>query len=370
MFALPWWSIACAALAALAFAACARVTPEQRLAGLWDAYRANYMSADGYVIDPLRSGQVTSEAQSYALLQAAWLRDRQTFDRVLHWTTTHLQRPDGLFSWLWDPAGGGRIVDANSATDAEIDTAFALIIAADAFDEPAYRDEAARLVRAIRTHASLAVGDAWFPSAGNWAGPERVVNLSYFAPYAFAYFDALDPGSGWLRAIDIGYQLLAATTGGRPARLPPDFMRVTDEGMPAPLPPSSALSSRFSFDGIRIPWRIEMDCRLRGEPRACAAQPLVGRLRDLLARDRLLVSGYALDGRPESRQESLSFYGALLPSLARTSPDEAATWRRSRLSERQLAQVRDAQNRYYDANWIWFGLALADSIAVSRTPKM
>lgn len=360
--------IVCCVLA-LVVTNCARVTPERRLSLMWSAYRANHMTDAGYAIDPLRSGHVTSEAQSYALLQSAWLGDRETFDRVLHWTKTHLQRPDGLFSWLWDPAADGRIVDANTATDGDIDIAFALIIAADAFREPAYRDEAARIVRAIRQHASLRVGDDWFPSAGNWAGPDRVVNLSYFAPYAFAYFDALDPGAGWLRAIDIGYQLLADTTRGRPARLPPDFMSVTADGAVTPLPDTSRLSEEFSFDAIRIAWRIEMDCRLRSERRACAAQPLIGRAKDILARDGRLVSRYSVGGHPQTSQESLSFYGALLPSFSRAHPDIAQAWRQGRLSDRSLTELGEAKNRYYDANWVWFGLALADGVAVARTPR-
>ena len=363
------WGLPAVVLLTVLTSSCKQVTAEERLSTMWEAYRANYMSPDGYVRDPLRSGQVTSEAQSYALLQAAWLRDRTTFDRVWRWTTTTLKRPDGLFSWLWDPSTG-RIVDANSATDAETDIAFALIVAADAFRDPSYRQQAVEIVQAVRMHASMPVGDGWFPSAGNWAGAERVVNLSYFAPYAYAYFDVLDPNQRWREAIDIGYRLLEATTSGNPHRLPPDFMRVTADGTPEPLAETSTLSRRFSYDGIRIPWRIEMDCRLRRDSRACAAQPLVGRLNDLLASDGRLVSRYSLDGRAESTEESLSFYGALLPSFSRSLPDQAQTWRRTRLSDRQLGRLKDARDRYYDANWVWFGFALADDVVIARTPKL
>jgi endo-1,4-beta-D-glucanase Y len=363
-----WRAWALAALSIL-ISSCRQVTPEERLSAMWEAYRATYVAPEGYAHDPLRSGQVTSEAQSYALLQSAWLRDRATFDRVLRWTDQHLKRPDGLLSWLWDPATG-RIIDANSATDAETDIAFALIVAADAFDEPAYRERARDVLAAIRSHASLPIGDGWFPSAGNWAAADRVVNLSYFAPYAYAYFDALDPGQGWDRAIDIGYRLLDATTRGTPARLPPDFVRVSIDGVVSPLPDTSTLSRLFSFDGIRIPWRIEMDCRLRRDPRACVDQPLVGRLRELLRRDGRLVTSYTMDGRAEGTRESLSFYGALLPVLSRTVPDDAREWRSTRLSDRQLSRLRRAKDRYYDANWVWFGFALADNLAVTRSPRI
>jgi endo-1,4-beta-D-glucanase Y len=344
--------------------------PEQSLRELWTAYQSNYMSPEGYVADPLRNGQVTSEAQSYALLQAVWLHDRSAFERVLDWTNRHLRRHDGLYSWLWDPADGGRIVDANSATDADTDIAFALIMASTIFGRPEYRDEAVQIISAIRTVASLPLRGDWFPSAGNWASGDRVINLSYFAPYAYAYFDRLDADRGWSRAIDIGYDLLEKATRGAPARLPADFLVLTAEGTVEPLPAHSTLSRFFSYDGIRIVWRIDADCRLRRYVRACAAQPLLRRLAELWARDGKLVARYSTSGRAETSEQSLSFYGALLPAMARAYPEIANRWRRLHLSERQLTSLRSATNRYYDANWVWFGLAAADGLLAARTPAI
>ena len=42
----------------------------------------------------------------------------------------------------------------------------------------------------------------WFPTAGNWANNERLVNLSYFLPYAYPEFDKLDPEGQWLAAVN------------------------------------------------------------------------------------------------------------------------------------------------------------------------
>ena len=122
------------------------------LDALWRAYR------DRYVLPPAKSSircgsrQVTSEAQSYALVRAVWMRDRATFERVLAWTDAHLRRPDGLYAWLWDPATA-RVLDANSATDGDIEIAYALAMASVVFDRPAYATQARDIVRAIRTQA-------------------------------------------------------------------------------------------------------------------------------------------------------------------------------------------------------------------------
>jgi hypothetical protein len=344
---------------------------EDRLAAMWTAYRGHYMHPGGDVRDPLRDGRVTSEAQSYALLQAAWLRDRDTFERVRHWTDAHLRRPDGLYAWLWDPGGSGRIVDANTATDADIDIAFALTIAAVVFERPDYADEARRIVRAIREVASVQIGQDRLPSAGNWAQRERIINLSYFAPYAFAYFEQLDPDAGWLRTIDIGYDLVAKATAGRPLRLPADFAVVTAAGELADLPRSSTLGRSFSYDAIRIVWRLEAACRLGLPDNRCGEPSLLGaRLDDLWRRDGRFAAAYDWDGRARSSEESLSFYGAFLPTFSRHLPNTAESWRDTVLTPRTLADLARSSRRYYDANWVWFGLALEDGFIVRRTPSI
>lgn len=367
------------ALAALVLAltlpelACSRAprfdAPESRLRWLWQGYSAHYLHDDGYVRDPSRDGGlVTSEAQSYALLQALWLGDREVFDRVLAWTRVQLRRDDGLHSWLWNPRTG-RIDDANTATDADVDIAFALALASVTFGDASYAAEARGIARAIRRHATLDVGDGWVVSAGNWAGAERVTNLSYFAPYAYEYFDRLDPDAGWPGAVITGYDLLERALARPRVRLPEDFIRVTAAGDIEPLPASSTLGRLFSFDAIRILWRVELDCRLTRRRRACTASTrMVEVLAPLAKRDRGFYAAYDAEGTPRSTIRSTSFYGAFLPAFARTRPAVAAAWRGAPLSDGQLAVVRAAGHRYYDANWAWFGLALADGVIPARTP--
>lgn len=158
------------------------------LARAWEAYKRTYIHTDGYVRDPSRGeGEVISEAQGYALLRSVWMRDEETFLRTWHWTERHLRRADGLYSWRWTPGGGGRVLDANSASDADQEIALALLLASRVFDRPVLKDRARDLLQAIRRHESIAVRAGWLPAAGNWAVTGRVINLSYFLPYAYPY---------------------------------------------------------------------------------------------------------------------------------------------------------------------------------------
>jgi endo-1,4-beta-D-glucanase Y len=334
----------------------------------WSAYKQTYLHADGYVLDPGRGdGEVTSEGQGYALLRAAWLGDRPTFDRVLDWTERHLRRGDGLFSWRWSPKAGGRILDPNTASDADQEIAFALILASRAFHRAPLADRARELLESIRAHESLRAGEGWFPAAGNWALADRIVNLSYFLPYAYPYFARLDPQGDWAAATRTGYALIASVRRRPGLRLIPDFMTMTEDGEAGMLPGHVGLSGDFSSDAMRLYFRVALDCQLHRRTNACADPLGATDLTDLLARDGRLFTRYRTDGSPLERSESISFYAIALPFLQAHAPAAGQAIRHDRLSESVLDGVLSGRQRYYDANWVWFGLAAADDLITTKT---
>jgi endo-1,4-beta-D-glucanase Y len=342
-------------------------TVEDALSESWAAYKQKYLRSDGYVFDP-RRGYVTSEGQGYALLRAALMRDREAFERVLAWTQEHLRRPDGLYAWLWSPEEGGAIVDENTATDADQEIALALILAAEAFDREEYRSQAQSILRAIRAEEAVSTPNGWFPAAGNWAVEERIVNLSYFLPYAYPYFARVDPEGDWMQVRETGYDLLRRTLGRPETRLIPDFMALEPDGTVAALPDSSSLGRNFSFDAMRIFWRVAMDCKLHQNRRACADPARSGVVADLLARDGALFSTYTTSGRVLDETPSVSFYGSVLPALRLHRPRLAESLRRATINASTLAALAEKPKRYYDMNWVWFGLAADAGMIARRVP--
>lgn len=126
----------------------------------------------------------------------------------------------------------------------------------------------------------------------------------------------------------------------------------------------------FSYDAIRISWRLEMACRLAGDAQACRlSEALVGRVQALARRDGRVFTQYAVDGSARNAEEATSVYAAFLPAFARVAPEVAREWRATHLSVEALDALMRAPNRYYDANWAWFGLAAADGILEARTPS-
>ena len=101
----------------------------------WVSYRQHFISPDGRVVLTEQGDGTISEAQAYALLRALWAGDEETFARVVTWTRANLSRErekgDHLLAWQWGkkPDGSWGVLDWNSASDADLDYALALLLA-------------------------------------------------------------------------------------------------------------------------------------------------------------------------------------------------------------------------------------------------
>jgi hypothetical protein len=56
--------------------------------------------------------------------------------------------------------------------------------------------------------------------------------------------------------------------------------------------------------------------------------------------------------------------------MTRVVPQRARRWRVRELGDDALDQLMRVDDRYYDANWAWFGLAAADGVLARRTPSL
>ncbi len=249
-------------------------------------YLSRQFERNGAFVDA--EGRVTSEAQSYALLRAVWSDDRALFDRGLAWTRAHLMRPDGLPSWLWQ----GRVVDTNTASDADVDIALALLMAGRRWDAPTLVEEGRRMVGAIWEREVAVVSGTPYMTAGDWAveGPVLALNPSYFAPYAYQVFAEVDPEHDWTALVDSSYRVLfdaarASFGADRSAGLPPDWVgldRRTGALVPLELP--GMATTRYGYDAARSYWRVSLHRLWNGDGRAWAFLQQAGFLRDEVTR--------------------------------------------------------------------------------------
>jgi hypothetical protein len=214
------------------------------------AFFGRYMEPHGRVVRRDQGDDTVSEAQAYALLLAVAAGDRDRFARVWGWTDSHLRRADGLLAWRW---ANGRVVDATPAADADLDTAWALALAAARFGNPTYAESARNMAGSILREETVPTSLGPVLVAGPWARgtSASVVDPSYFSPPAYSALAQLTNDGRWSRLAETSVAVLRQLTAS-PARLPPDWATVTSQGRAADSPgPNGAPTAVYGLDAAR-----------------------------------------------------------------------------------------------------------------------
>lgn len=344
------------------------------LADLWRVYKDTYLEeGTRRTIDRQGGGITTSEGQSYTMLRAVWMDDQQTFAESWQWTKDNLQRDDYLMSWKFGqrPDGSYGIQEEvggdNIATDGDIDTAFALLMAYSRWKQDVHLYDALPIIDSIYEKAVVAVDGEPVLVANDLEreNTEQVlVNPSYFAPYAFRVFDQVDPAHDWSRLVDNSYTVLQELNrqpldADRAAGLPPDWVymdRRTGEFSAV----SDTLTTRFSYDALRLPWRLALDHEWYGEERARQLLERQAVLASTWSEEERLVAAYDRDGTPAVDYEAPAMYGGTMGYFSVVQPELAQDVYTDELLSVYDPDTGDVTGplSYYDSNWVWFGMAL------------
>ncbi len=402
---LPGVKLSCFILVLLALLAAAcqgessRAYLERVLEASWQGYRQRFITPAGQVALPEEGGGAISEAQAYALLRAVWAGDEATFVRVYTWTRQHLSRErtqgDHLLSWRWGRGAGGtfQVIDANTATDADLDYALALLLASrrgwrSPPELPDYKAEASRVGEDLlaREVVNLPHGEMLL-TPGNWheAGPPYLLNPSYFSPATYQLLEgkcrARGAEGGQPPAASGGGEGAASASGGRLHRdtyrllgrlsrglegqpgvgLFPDWCRVDARGQFSPAP---GRETRFGWEAVRLPFRLALDALWCGEPQAARLleEKFLPFFRKEWQQQGRLLAVYHYDGTPAVAYESPVLYaGVLAAALAagdRPFAGELAQKILSFYREKDGWAYFEAPDNYYANNWAWLGLAL------------
>jgi endoglucanase len=213
------------------------------------AFLDRYVDPDGRVVRRDQGGDTVGEGQSYGLVLAQVAGDEPAFARIWEWTRAHLRRPDGLLAGRWS---GGAVIDADSATDADLVTAWALL-RADGTDPDHYHAEGRALADAVLAHETVTLPAGPVLAAGQWAtGQPSTLNPSYWAVGMMRDIGARTGDPRWAEAATASVDTVRDLTD-HGATLPPDWARVDDGRVTAtPAPSGQVPTVRYSLDAQRV----------------------------------------------------------------------------------------------------------------------
>lgn len=332
----------------------------------WEFYKGNFLKSYGQIVDPA-TNNTTSEGQSYALLRAVWQDDHETFDRVWQWTQDHLQfrGEDALFSWLWlNDNADGLLGDTEAASDADEDTALALIIAYTRWRDNTYLAAAREIVTDIWDREIVEIAGNYYIISGPSSEREEgyLVNPSYFAPASYRVFSYIDPIHPWNDVADSAYLLLNKLGKSSPTYLPPNWILIDKETGEIKSPGNyiqDISHNWYGFDAFRIMWRVILDKEWFDRKEAVDYLTKVQPFFEKQMEDKIYAI-YSLDGSPRANYSSLSTTTGAVFALYGTN--------RAKADELYNKEIEGKFNmdegywgekdNYYDQNWAWFAKAL------------
>jgi len=305
----------------------------------WAAYKTQLIVADGTdgsmrVTRPSDGNDTVSEGISYGMLFAVYMNDKTTFDALWKYEQKHLNT-HGLMNWRINASG--TTAGNNSATDADEDIAFALVMADKQWG--GYTTTATNMLNTVAmwdfgTDGTIKGGDFYV-----------AVNPSYIAPAFYrvfaAYVSDATQRARWTTILDKNYEILAmvqnATNG-----LVPDWSA------------GPATNTSYGYDATRTPYRVALDACWSNDPRAKAfSQKIGGFFAGIGATN--IVDGYSVStGMPTSSNKNSVFIGpAGAAGMASNQPQLVAD-----AYTRVAADAKGANASYYDRSWALFTVML------------
>jgi endo-1,4-beta-D-glucanase Y len=309
---------------------------DQAVRDFYDAWKARYVKqvcgTGRYVVKAsVNPGNLTvSEAHGYGMLITALMAGhdpeaRRTFDGMYtyfreHPTATH----DDLMSW--NQNGGCNDVQGNvSASDGDLDIAFALLLADKQWGSCGVIDYAAEALEVI---ADIKDGELdtsrEYVLLGTWVTPAEVeyypaTRSSDFMPDHYRSFAAATADPVWTDVLDRTYLIVDALQSNHsPATgLLPDFV-IDPLTVPQPAAPGfleGPNDGDYDYNACRDPWRLGTDFLVANEARAqTAVQAITTWIRGATGDDPAAIyAGYQLDGSVSPGQDyrSMAFVAPL-----------------------------------------------------------
>ena len=331
----------------------------------WDHYAARFITRDGRVVDPDRDSMTTSEGQAYGMFFALVADDRPMFESLRSWTEANLSHGDlggTLPSWSWgrDNTGAWRVLDPNSASDADLWMAYSLIQAGGLWKDPQYsRTGEAMLAQIAKQEVSVlpGVGPVLLPGTNGFhPAPNRwMLNPSYLPLPVLIGVSHCDPAGPWRKMAEALPVWMAQAS---PRGFAMDWVEYVDGHGFSPWtgPGTASPQARGSYDAIRV--YLWAGMAPKSMPGGEKTIRIFAAMCHLLRMDPVPPESIDAGGTLSSTPGPAGFSAALYPLLR--SAGETLT------AEEQLHRVTSEIDRrtgllgtpahYYDQNLALFGL--------------
>jgi endo-1,4-beta-D-glucanase Y len=228
----------------------------------YDIWKTNFVEACSngrYRVKFDNSAETVSEGIGYGMLLAVYSADKTLFDGLWLYYKDNVNA-NGVMNWKINGCSG--INGANGATDAELDAAFALIVADFQWASTGsvnYKNDAKTLIAAIKNHEVEA--NTFVLKPGDQFGGSQITNPSYFSPAYYRTFGTFtNDVSFWNSVAAKSYAIINSnlTVNNAVGGLVSDWCTATGAYSNEASGYKNA-GKTYNYDAVRTPWRIAVD---------------------------------------------------------------------------------------------------------------
>lgn len=328
----------------------------QNWQSLWKGYTARFMDNQARVIDHSRGDCTTSEGQAYGMFFALVANDHARFDSLLHWTEQNLAGGDlatHLPAWMWGHSKNNqwRVLDNNSASDADIWMAYTLLEAGKAWNEPRYTTLGLGLERQIAAKEIVEVpgfGAMVAPGPqGFQHGKTYRFNASYVPLQVILVLDQFVPHGPWKQ---VASNIPILIKDSAPHGFVSDWTNIKTDGEP------KISLDIGSYDAIRVYlWAGMLD---KATPHRNELLDSIAGMRTYLQHNPIPPAKVRPDGSIEDPKGPVGFSAALIPYAMAFDDAQIRDQLMSRVQSeyKQQTGLIGTLPLYYDQNLALFGL--------------
>lgn len=238
-----------------------------------------------------------SEGMGYGMLLTAYFGEKGRFDRLFDfYKSKRTSKAHNLMGWR---VTCDSVIDPGSATDGDLDVAFALIVAHSQWGED-YLEQADSILTILKDNYFVDTcngGIYVMKPGGHWGGCD-VTDISYYTPAYFRVFAEETGDDFWNDVADDSYTILNnsadSTTG-----LVPDWQ--SWDGVPGGTSNWQWLDY-YRYDACRVPWRMALDYIWNGSENAKDWCVKISKFADSIGAANI-IDGYELDGMPHENAQ-------------------------------------------------------------------
>lgn len=280
----------------------------------YDIWKANFVEACSngrYRVKFDAQSQTVSEGIGYGMLLSVYMTDKDLFNGLWLYYKDNVNS-NKVMNWKINGCSG--TIGQNGATDAELDAAFALIVADYQWGSTGtinYKSDATALISAIKNYEVEA--NTFVLKPGDQFGGSQITNPSYFSPAYYRAFGVFtNDVAFWNQVAAKSYVIINnnLTQNNAVGGLVSDWCEASG-AYSSQAGGYSNGGKRYTYDAARTPWRIAVDYLWYGNVEAKTyAKKSSDFVRVNLGGTSNIKDGYNQNGTLSGQWHNATFVGA------------------------------------------------------------